>query len=148
MVFEVFQRLTPLLAHCTECGLTHHHKQKSFILWKSFWPKGASQCSVHYLDLSTFKVWCEWLTDSMTNRRKSLSCYSQLKIILLSFYQQGEVPLIVFLVIQISGYCSLLPAVKINLIAKYNKQEGHFYVALLGYNPRTILVTGYRKDIT
>ena len=82
MVIEVFcsHCHTPLLAHCAECGLTPHHQQKSFILWKSFWPKGASQCSVHYLDLSTFKVWCEWLTDSVTNRGKSLSCYSQLKI--------------------------------------------------------------------
>ena len=30
------------------------------------------------LYLSTFEVWREWVTDSVTNGCKSLSCYSQL----------------------------------------------------------------------
>ena len=64
-----------------ECGLTPHHQQKYFILWKSFLPKGASQSSVHYLYLSTFEVWPDGLTNWVINGCKSLSCFSQLKII-------------------------------------------------------------------
>ena len=37
-----------------------------FILWKSFWSKGAFQSSVHYLSLSTFEVWRDWGSDWVT----------------------------------------------------------------------------------
>ena len=36
MVFEVFRRLTPLIAHCAECGLTPDHQQKIFHPLKIF----------------------------------------------------------------------------------------------------------------
>ena len=80
MVFEVFCSHWPPYWPTVQCGQTPHHQQKSFILWKSLWPKEASQCSAHYLSLSTFEVWRNWVSDSVINRRKSLSCYPQLKI--------------------------------------------------------------------
>ena len=120
MVFEVFFRLTPLIAYCAECSLTPHHQHKPFILWKSFWPKGASQCSVHYLDLSTLEVWrdglSDWETDWVTNRRKSLSCYSQLKMPL---HQSDKVG-----VYRDKMYCGDFN-VLLQELSKWDKREGY-----------------------